>query len=90
MSSDVLCTRRYSHCHRIHNPLLSIERLRNCSIYIYSGRIQLKVGVLCYYITTGGEDNQLWGGDAQTLSVDLTQKRKGGSVSWYIRVVNGL
>ena len=54
MSSDVLCIRRYSHCHRWHNPivLLSIE-LPICNMQ-WKKSAQSESAVL---LATVGEDN---------------------------------
>ena len=74
MSSDVLCIRRYSHCHRIHNPivLLSIE-LPICNIQ-WKKSAQSESAVLP---TTGGEDNQFCGvGDAQAFDCGPHTKDK--------------
>ena len=64
MSSDVLRIRRYSHCYRIHNPivLLSIE-LPICNMQ-WTKSAQSESAVL---LTTVGEDNQFCGRDAQTF-----------------------
>ena len=77
----MLCIRRYSHCHRIHNPIviLSIE-LPICNIQ-WKESAQSESAVL---LITGGEDNQLWGvGDAQTFDCGPHTKDK----RWECRLV---
>ena len=71
----MLCIRRYSHCHRIHNPivLLSIE-LPVCNIQ-WKKLAQRESAVL---LTTGDEDNQFCGGvgDAQAFDCGPHTKDK--------------